>query len=57
MDFMDLTTLKNDVKMSRTLKSMLILAVLIVVFLSIVTYRTYIVYKEDLPSFEELHNI
>lgn len=54
---MDSTMEKRDIKISRTARSLIILAVLIVIFLSIVTYRTYVVYQEDLPSFEELHNI
>jgi len=39
------------------LRSLLILAALIAVFLVIVGYRTYAIYQKDLPSFEKLHNI
>ncbi len=37
--------------------SLLAAAVVAIVFLSIVSYQTYSVYKSDLPSFEQLHNI
>jgi penicillin-binding protein 1A len=54
---MDKITEKNNKKIGPTVRNLMILAALIVVFLTIVSYRTYVVYKEDLPSFEELHNI
>jgi len=38
-------------------KSLLVLAILIVIFIMIVGYRTLMVYRQDLPSFESLHNI
>jgi penicillin-binding protein 1A len=38
-------------------KSLTILAALIFILLILIVYRTYIVYKRDLPSFESLHNI
>jgi penicillin-binding protein 1A len=43
---------------SRRLRnSLLILFALVAVFLVIVGYRTYHVYQDELPSFEQLHNI
>lgn len=54
---MDKITEKNNKNIGPTVRNLMILAVLIIIFFSIVTYRTYVVYKEDLPSFEELHNI
>ena len=41
----------------RLRNSILILIALLVVFFAIVAVRTYRVYKSDLPSFEQLHNI
>lgn len=41
----------------RLRNSLIALALLIVVFLAIVGYRTYHVYQSELPSFEQLHNI
>ncbi len=42
----------------QTLKwSLLALVALIIIFIGVISYRTYQVYKNDLPSFTALHNI
>ena len=41
----------------RLLYSVLILIGLIIIFFSILGFKTYRVYESDLPSFEQLHNI
>jgi penicillin-binding protein 1A len=38
-------------------KPLLILAGLIVILIAVVGYRTIMIYRKDLPSFEKLHNI
>ena len=42
---------------NRLRNSLIILAVLLVVFFTITGVKTYNVYQSDLPSFEQLHNI
>jgi penicillin-binding protein 1A len=41
----------------RAKKPLIALSALIIVFILIVGYRTYMIYQKDLPSFESLHNI
>ncbi|SYZ73400.1 Penicillin-binding protein, 1A family [Candidatus Zixiibacteriota bacterium] len=41
----------------RVLRSIIILSALLLILACIITYWLYLVYKEDLPSFESLHNI
>lgn len=48
---------KKRAEKKRLKKSLAILALLVIVFFSVVGYRTYAVYQNALPSFEQLHNI
>ncbi len=48
---------KNRYKKRRLRNSIIVLVVLCLIFAFIIIYKTYRVYKSDLPSFEQLHNI
>jgi penicillin-binding protein 1A len=49
--------INREIKGSVAIKSLIILAVLLCIFVIVVLYRTYVIYQKDLPSFESLHNI
>lgn len=48
---------KKKSKKQLAWRSVATLGVLLVVFCIVIGYRTYVIYQEDLPSFDRLHNI
>ena len=48
---------RKSIKKRSMKKPLIILVALVCIFIIVVGYRTYIVYKRDLPSFTKLHNI
>lgn len=54
---MNIVYKRKQVRRKPTKRTLLILGSLIILFVVIVGYRTYVIYQKDLPSFERLHNI